>query len=128
MFRKLANQRAPHRDSPVSLLRRQLASRLACSCELLVNLPFLGSVDRLKCIAHDILGHPGSSRLAVIASRAEVNAGKDTRIYDFGKCRRKVRERTYYSDHDVGTHAEGSCFAKVVRKHGCGRATDSRMA
>src|ERR1700686_2370488 len=122
MFRKLANRRALIETLRCPCCATSWLPALACGYALALNLPFLGSANRLKCIAHDILGHRGPSRLAVIASRAEVNASKDTRIYDFGKCRRKVWERTHHPHHHIGIHAEGSCFAKVVRKHGCRRA------
>ena len=48
-------------------------------------LPFVLAVKRKKRMVHDIAGHGGSERLAVLARSSKVNAAEYPGVFDFLK-------------------------------------------
>src|SRR5579872_3442790 len=73
-------------------------------------------------MVNGIVGHVSPKRLAVIASRAKVNPGKNAGILDLVyRCgeTRKVPEHSHHGG-GIGTYRDFGIVAKVVREHPAG--------
>src|SRR5437016_11333153 len=86
------------------------------------------AVGALQGVFQDVIGHFLTRRLAIIASRPEVNAAIDAGILDFIERRGKTRERASHPDHHIRIEAERNLVTKELREHDGCRSAGSRVA